>query len=278
MSTEHKPKLTRPTKKQWFWALFGLLGLGFCFLVVWPEYWFALLILFKSVIKKLVFGVWHKLLTFFLSLSAAKAMNLAVKRFVIDHIVTKNMRHFIRPVMVPIRRIWRHWKKKTLLWLPAPLITSLVAFWLGIDKVLAILLQKSLIIAFFKWLWTLPFLLWRFINGRFIRPVLELIAVNWLFNRVLKKFPRLIAFFQPVTAALFRFFGVIDERIQKPTQKILDKSGQKVGERLHHLANRIESQQAAEAKTKTKTKTKASANVKVKTETTQIMDEETRKL
>lgn len=167
-------------------------------------------------------------------------MSIGVKRYFMDNIVSKNMRVFIAHLIDPLKQIWQNVENKILLLLPAPLVGAATAFWFGIDKVIALFLQKGMIAAFFKWLWTLPFMLWKLLNGRFIRPIMELLAVNWLWSRLEQRFPILKRLYAPIYRFLSGTLFVVDSKIQKPVKKTLDSSGRKVGGQLNKIAQKME--------------------------------------
>lgn len=157
-----------------------------------------------------------KIFIFIKNLTFMKGISLAIKRFILDNVVSKWIeRNFTQHISEPIRNWFSYYKslnyktkiKKSLtLILPASVITFFMYFG-GYLESLALYAQlKILIIGFFKFLWVvlakLITTIVGFVSGTWLSPIVEILALSWLLSLIEK-----IPFIGPPISRFFQNIG-----------------------------------------------------------------------
>ncbi len=202
--------------------------------------------------------VWLEIVVFMTTMTYRKAIFLGIKRWIIDHIISKNLKdHFFVHFSDPVNLWWFSLsaKQKAKMFLPASVVAVGSVFIAGLANITAFAAIKALIIGFFKGLWL--FIAW--IGKSFITklwtpwiiPLLELFAFSWIIDQ-LNKIPvvreKIIPWFNKTFYPWFRknilmkfeflidFFSRLglglDLYVQTPVSRGMNKSGQSLSNKM----------------------------------------------
>ena len=180
-------------------------------------------------------GLLIALKKFIFSLTIVKVSILGVKRYFIDHVVSKNLQsHFFSHIKNPIKKWWQGFdvRKKLLFFIPASVVAAISLYLAGIGKLLNFLGIKTLIISFFKGLWLIFAKVFTFFTVQiwttWFAPILEVLIFSWLLA-LAEKVPVLKTIFNKVYTFIGSIFSrtgaFLDRFINNPVQKRLNRFG-----------------------------------------------------
>jgi len=161
-----------------------------------------------------------KIFTFISKMTFFKGISLAVKRFIIDNVVSKWIdKHIVSHIKKPIGDFFNYYKrlswkakikKSILVIVPASLVSAGLYFG-GYVQSFALYAQlKALVIVFFKALWAIAakvfasimYVFTNFIAGTWLAPIVEIFALSWLLSLVER-----IPYIGPPIKRFFDFLG-----------------------------------------------------------------------
>jgi len=229
----------------------------------------SFLVLTKLKIASLLALIWAKLYLFlsaskgkiFLfvkNLTFVKGSSLAIKRFIIDNVISKWIsKNFTVHISEPIKE-WINYfkklnfktkiKKSLLLIIPTSIIGAIMYFG-GMLQSFALYAQlKVLVIGFFKFLWLaaskIIFGAINLISGTWLAPIVEILALSWLLSwieRIPLIGPLISKFFSNIGDTLGLVFSKISaifyKYIGRHFSLNLTKIGIKVGDYLNDKIN-----------------------------------------
>lgn len=172
---------------------------------------------------------------FVLGLTLLKVLLLGVKRYLIDHVISKNFKeHFFCHLERPLKNWWEkvRFRDRLIFLLPASVVALFGVYLTGINTVLTALGIKAFIIGFFKVVWLLGAKIFYFFTvyiwDSWFTPVLEIFVLSWLLKWI-EKVPvihRLFARIQSVFVRMFKYLGdKIDQLVNFPVQNKLNEFG-----------------------------------------------------
>ncbi len=185
---------------------------------------------------------------FILGLTLLKILLLGIKRYFIDHIVSKNLKdHFFHHIKEPIKTWWQnfHIKDKIIFLIPASIVSAVGVYVTGINQVLSTLGIKALVIGFFKGVWFYSGKVFAFFTvyiwDSWFAPIIEVFILSWLL-KLLEKIPFLHRFFSKIhlfNGKIFHYIGdKLDHFIHYPIQKKLNQAGQWLAKYIDERNNR----------------------------------------
>lgn len=187
------------------------------------------LYLFLAASKGKIF-VFIKKMTFF------KGASLAIKRFIIDNVLSKWLdKHIISHIREPIAHFFEYYKsldwkskiKKSILVIVPASVISVGLYLGGFIQSIAIYAQlKAIVIGFFKILWvflskiisSIIYFFTNFIAGTWLAPIIEIFALSWLLS-IIEKIP----YIGPPISKFFNFIGKGFNYIFSNTVNIFNK-------------------------------------------------------
>lgn len=178
--------------------------------------------------KKFIFG-----------LTLLKVLALGIKRYFIDHVVSKNLKdHFFIHLKVPLKDWWKgvDIKGKMLFFIPASIISAIGVYVTGFNQLLSALGIKALVIGFFKTLWIISGKVFYFFTvyiwDSWFAPIIEIFILSWLL-KLLEKIRFLHKFFSRIhqfNGKIFHYIGdKLDHFIHYPLQRKLNTFGKWLG-------------------------------------------------
>lgn len=197
-----------------------------------------------------------KILLFLTSLTTVKVISLAVKRFILDNIVSKWINaHIMQPIMEPVRESFRYfrqisWRRKMgnllLFIMPVTVVAWLGSFGDTFANFFFIAEIKALVIGFFKLLWyvlyKIIYLFTYFFNNilanSFLAPVFEIFALSFLLS-LIERLPligkplrRIFEYIgDRITALFFRFDNLQDRYVTPHLQKYVGNNVSSVSQK-----------------------------------------------
>ena len=172
---------------------------------------------------------------FILGLTLIKISALGVKRYFIDHVVSKNLtEHFFIHLKLPLKDWWNgvDIKGKIIFFIPASIISAIGVYITGLNQLLSTLGIKAMVITFFKTLWLLSSKVFYFFTiyiwDSWFAPIIEVFILSWLL-KVLERVPLLKRFFSHIYKFNGKIFGYIGDKldhfIHYPLQRKLNAFG-----------------------------------------------------
>ena len=161
-----------------------------------------------------------KIWMFLSKMTLFKGASLAIKRFLIDNVLSKWLnKHIISHIKEPISHFVHYYKsldwktkvKKSILVIVPASIVSIGLYLGGFLQSLALYAQlKALVIGFFKVLWvflskaiaSMMYFFTNFIAGTWLAPIVEIFALSWLLS-IIERIP----FIGPPVSKFFNFLG-----------------------------------------------------------------------
>jgi len=161
-----------------------------------------------------------KIFSFLSKMTFFKGVSLAIKRFLIDNVVSKWLdKHIISHLKKPIGDFFNYYKrlnwkakiKKSILLIVPASIVGVVMYWGGYMQSFALYAQlKTIVIAFFKILWvvlskaiaSITYVFTNFIAGTWLAPIVEIFALSWLLSLIER-----IPYVGPPITKFFNFLG-----------------------------------------------------------------------
>jgi len=195
----------------------------------------------------LLFALFISFKKFLLGLTLFKILLLGIKRYVIDNIISKNMKeHFFEHTKDPIKVWWQNVniKNKLIFFIPASVLSAIGVYFAGISKVLSALGIKAFVIGFFKTLWALGYkVAWFFTDylwNSWFAPIVEIFILSWLL-KLLEKVPFLKNFFSKFHVFNSKIFGYIGDKldhfIHYPIQRKLNLYGKRLAKYIDDKNN-----------------------------------------
>jgi hypothetical protein len=137
--------------------------------------------------KAFIVGIWLELVIFITNLTRAKLIWLGLKRWVMDHIISRHIKEsFIAHLIIPLSYWWHVLtpEQKAKMFLPAFLVSIGTIALTGLSNVAGFAAIKAVIIGFFKGLWMFVAMLWSIFISKlwtpWIYPIIEIFALSWL--------------------------------------------------------------------------------------------------
>lgn len=220
------------------WMLIFLVPATFLFAIYFPQYWEVLLmnLVFYS---KLVFKMAKaEVLLFISKMTVLKLIILALKRFVMDNIVSRAISdHFTAHVAPEAKKWWKSLDfKGMLLWFaPASVITLISTWFVGIANTTLFLFIKTLVAGFFKLLWLVLAKIYLFVTNSILAQIVEILALSYLVDKLTSSH-----FFQkwlkPILGKIVSGAGlladVLEKRIHKPINDKVGEVGMKAAAKI----------------------------------------------
>jgi len=197
------------------------------------------LILVKLKLPLLLSGLLLSLKKFVLGLTFVKVFLLGIKRFLIDHVISKNLQeHFFVHLKAPLKHWWQHFdvRKKLFFFIPASVISVFALYLTGLSQLLNFLGIKTLVISFFKGLWVVAakvfYFFTSYIWSSWFAPILEVLVFSWLLT-LAEKVPVLKTITEKVYAFISMLFSrtghFLETYLHQPIQRKLNQMGRRLG-------------------------------------------------
>ena len=201
------------------------------------------LILVKLKLPMLLVGLFLSLKKFILGLTFVKVVLLGIKRFLIDHVITKNLQeHFFVHLKKPLKHWWNNFdvRKKLFFFVPASVISLIALYIAGLGKLLSFLGIKTLVISFFKGLWVVAAKVFYFFTSyiwtSWFAPILEVLVFSWLLT-LAEKVPVLKTMTQKLYAFISTLFSrtgtLLYQFVNQPVQRKLNQLGRHIAIYVH---------------------------------------------
>lgn len=224
-------------KKKVFYIFLGFVAiLGLLYFALGEKHPYVVLVISMAIVAKLklittfslVVGKIYlflaaskgKIFLFIKKMTLFKGASLAIKRFIIDNVLSKWLdKHIISHLKEPIAHFFQYYKdmdwktkaKKSILFVVPASVVSVGLYLGGFIQSIALYAQlKTLVIGFFKVLWVLlskvissmVYFFTNFIAGTWLAPIIEIFALSWLLSMIEK-----IPYIGPPISKFFNFLG-----------------------------------------------------------------------
>ena len=216
----------------------------------------AVTLVFKSSILSFLLASKLKIIAFIKSLTLFQAITLAIKRFLIDNMISNWLNRYIfKYFKRPFIEIYGYYKTKSF----KDKIKNLILFILPTAVVVWIMVAtdlfssfafyveiKMIVIGFFKALWLflgkifgfIP-LIFNYLSNSWLGPILEIFALSWLLDFIERAFGKnnpITRFFNYISRKLTRFLNYIGLLNDKHLEPILYNS---VAKQSKNIANKL---------------------------------------
>lgn len=196
----------------------------------------------------------NKLLLFIKTLTLYKVLNIAIKRFIIDNYLSKWLeKNIIAPIKRPLKSFIRYYmalhiyekiKKSLVILLPTSLLFYIAYSFNLIEHILFYAEIKTLIIAFFKFLWLfigkIGSLLYNILFTSWIAPLLQIFALSFLIEQ-LEKLPLLGKPLAKLIKKIDAFFALFFDRIFFYWHRFIERFiSLRVRKAMYTLAKKLE--------------------------------------
>jgi hypothetical protein len=222
----------------WFAAC--ILPVSIIIAFYFPQYWEILLvniIFYSKLVLKLAKA---EVVLFISKMTVLKLLLLAVKRFVMDNIVSRAVsEHFMIHVKPEAQKWWKSLDMKgMLLWfIPASVLTVISTWFVGLANTTLFLFIKTLIIGFFKLLWLILAKVFLFFTNSIFAQILELLAISYLIDKI-SQTNIYIRYIKPcwrkIAHWLFHLTDFVETKIHKPINNKVDEIGAKAAQKFRH--------------------------------------------
>ncbi len=149
----------------------------------------------QEAVTGTISAIWKKIVVFLAGLTLGKAFIIGLKRWFIDHVISKHINEqFIPPIKEPGKYWWHNLsgKQKAAMFLPVSVVAVGGAILAGLSNVTAFAAIKGIVIGFFKTLWVVSGVAWNFLTNTvwftWIYPIIEILVFSWLIDWI-KKIP-----------------------------------------------------------------------------------------
>lgn len=162
----------------------------------------AMMLVAKNKVISVLLMSKVKFLLFVKTMTTVKLVTLAIKRFIIDNVVSKWMgEHIVNPVMEPVKESFRYfrqfsWRRKlknlALFILPVTVVVWLGSFGELFSQLFFIAEIKAIVIGFFKLLWivlakiivAVIYFFQNVVANSFLSPVFEVFAISVILSLI----------------------------------------------------------------------------------------------
>ena len=219
-------------------------------------YMVAVALVFKSSIVSFLLASKLKIIAFIKSLTLLQAITLAIKRFLIDNMLSSWLNRYIfKYFKRPFSEIYGYYKKKSfkakikalLLFILPTTIVLWIMFATNLFSSFAFYVElKVIVIGFFKTLWLVLAKVFAFIPAIFsylsnswLAPILEVFALSWLLDLIERYFGKnnpISRFFNYISdklTAFLNYVGVLNDQHLEPIFY------NKVARHSKNIANRL---------------------------------------
>ena len=242
-------------RKRAFFLFFALFALGtYIAGIDIVAYIVGIFFVIKAKLISFLIASKNKLLLFIKTLTLYKVFNIAIKRFIIDNYLSKWLeKNIIAPIKRPLKSFIRYYlalnifdkiKKSLVVLLPTSLLLYIAYSFNLIEHILFYAEIKTLIIAFFKFLWLfigkIGSLLYNILFTSWIAPIIQIFALSFLIEQ-LEKLPLLGKPLAKLIKKIDAFFALFFDRLFFYWHRFVERFiSIKVRKAMYVLAKKLE--------------------------------------